>query len=593
MTCPSCGQETPAGRHCVRCGASLEGGGTGRGFAAAPHERVWLPRLVSSLFPQLPRSSARGFHAALIAGLGLVAGLAALRLVPIALVGAALLVPLLTVVYCYVVDVYESVPLLAVAFTIAWGAAFGAGMGLAARAVASSGVDLLDRTSTAHLVTGGVLLPLLAFVLMLAGPLVLLPYRRYNDVLDGAIFGAVTAATFAASQVIVYGVHMFDRGVRPAGEAGPWVIRVLAIAVAQPVLAMAAVGFAAAALWLRFRAAPAERMALGRLGNPVAAVPLAAALVVGGAVAEPLVAGGTWLACLAALAAAALLLLRRAIHVGLREEAAEIPIGAPITCADCRAITPRHTFCANCGVALRALPKARDAGARGTSEGRTSRLAAVLVFGAALASALGAAAALAAIVAAPAPRPLCRPYQPCGRPPIAGAPLVNGVVWRSPDLGFAVEYDADHWHADAQTGDSLTLTTDPDTTLALRGSRGSPRDVLHDQLSSLSSTFLGFTRDPAPENQLLGTNIGLRPGPGGAYIGTLRSPQGSAVQDSMAVMAASDGSVSIVATVVTGAASPDEKARVFGLADQVLKSVAWRSDLRGGGARTLFRGRPG
>ena len=171
---------------------------------------------------------------------------------------------------------------------------------------------------------------------------------------------------------------------------------------------------------------------------------------------------------------------------------------------------------------------------------------------------------------------------------------MNGAVWQSPSLGFAVEYDAARWQVDSQTADSLTLTTKgPDTTLTLRGSRNSPGDLLSDELSSLATTFLGFGRDPAPENELLGTNVGLRPGPGGAYIGTRTGPQGSAVQESMAVMAATDGSVSVVATVVTGAAFPDERAHAFGLADQVLKSVAWPSDLRGSAARAFFHGRAG
>jgi ribosomal protein L32 len=35
----------------------------------------------------------------------------------------------------------------------------------------------------------------------------------------------------------------------------------------------------------------------------------------------------------------------------------EIPIGDAIVCANCHHATLTHTFCGNCGVALRALPK--------------------------------------------------------------------------------------------------------------------------------------------------------------------------------------------------------------------------------------------
>ena len=69
-----------------------------------------------------------------------------------------------------------------------------------------------------------------------------------------------------------------------------------------------------------------------------------------------------WIAALALalLTCAALIVLRYLIHVGLMEEAAEIPIGPDIACPNCGEQTPRHTFCGNCGIALQALPKARQ-----------------------------------------------------------------------------------------------------------------------------------------------------------------------------------------------------------------------------------------
>ena len=66
--------------------------------------------------------------------------------------------------------------------------------------------------------------------------------------------------------------------------------------------------------------------------------------------------GLIWVAVLAAIA---VVLLRRAIHLGLLEEADEIDIGPDVVCANCHRPTPRHSFCGLCGIALRALPKAR------------------------------------------------------------------------------------------------------------------------------------------------------------------------------------------------------------------------------------------
>ena len=44
---------------------------------------------------------------------------------PVALVGAAVLVPALVLIYVYSVDVYEDTPLPVIALTMVWGAAFG------------------------------------------------------------------------------------------------------------------------------------------------------------------------------------------------------------------------------------------------------------------------------------------------------------------------------------------------------------------------------------------------------------------------------------------------------------------------------------
>jgi hypothetical protein len=62
---------------------------------------------------------------------------------------------------------------------------------------------------------------------------------------------------------------------------------------------------------------------------------------------------------IAVLAILGLIWMRLLIHLGLMQEAAEIEIGPPITCPECGALTPYHTFCVNCGIALRALPRGR------------------------------------------------------------------------------------------------------------------------------------------------------------------------------------------------------------------------------------------
>lgn len=134
--CPSCGQETPDGNFCVRCGAPLRSGEAGSApsrsrtqYAAAPHEPLLAPMLVSTLFLHLPRESMVGFRAALGGGAALVVVLAALGLFPVALIAAAMLLPILALRYAVDVDIYEDEPIWAMTLTFVWGALAGVAFG--------------------------------------------------------------------------------------------------------------------------------------------------------------------------------------------------------------------------------------------------------------------------------------------------------------------------------------------------------------------------------------------------------------------------------------------------------------------------------
>jgi hypothetical protein len=217
------------------------------------------------------------------------------------------------------------------------------------------------------LVVQAVLFPLLSVALMLAGPLVLLPYRKFNDVLDGATFGAASAVAFTGAATIATSARFFDEGLRPVAQIWPWIPRLLAYGIAMPVLAGGAAGGVAGALWLRYRSAVRDRGALGALGLPPVALTLAAALVVAGAFAPLVVRPGPALGWLAGLDLIALIWLRQVIHVGLLQEAREADVGPPVVCANCGAVTPAHSFCANCGISLRALPKTAQRGQQATA----------------------------------------------------------------------------------------------------------------------------------------------------------------------------------------------------------------------------------
>lgn len=362
--CSSCGGETPSGNFCVRCGApqgtDFSGSSRGRGhYAAAPHEHVALPFLVSSLFPHLPRASHRWFQIALALAGVVVIALSIARLFPLALIAAAVAMPLLVTLYLFEVDVYEDEPLWAMTLTIAWGAFVGVGFGLLALALTPSVASVLVGGGSRFVVYQGLVLPFCGLFALLGGPLILLRYHRFNSVLDGVTFGAAAAAAFGGAEAITYGIHLMAGGIRPGGAVLPWIWRLTSLGIAMPVLVMGAGAAACAALWLRYRAPARDENALGLVGHAAIALPLAALLVTGGAVGETFLPAGAWLAWLIAFDVVVIVLLRRAIHVGLLEEALKDPIGPEFTCPNCGHQTARHTFCSNCGISLQALPKGR------------------------------------------------------------------------------------------------------------------------------------------------------------------------------------------------------------------------------------------
>lgn len=362
VTCPRCGEDVPSLPVCIRCAARLDAGGsTGTapdraGFAGAPGELASRVAVISTLFPQLPAADLDTFRIAFAAGIVTLIALVVAGAFPVALVGAAVLVPGLVLLYVYSVDVYEDTPIRVIALTMGWGAAWGAVSGFVTNALASAGT-VTGTPRLLEVLLFGAVVPLAGLAFMIAGPLFLLRDRRFNDVLDGATFGVASAAAFVAAQILVGSASLFAGGLQPIGEPVAWIGRILALGVALPVVAAGAAGSVVGAVWLRYRSPVRDRHALGIVGNPPIAAVMAGVLLVATALAAqlpgPIIDVGVQLL----LAAAALIWLRRTLHLGLLQEALEIEVGPDIDCANCGRATPYHTFCGHCGIALRALPK--------------------------------------------------------------------------------------------------------------------------------------------------------------------------------------------------------------------------------------------
>jgi hypothetical protein len=580
--CPSCGRNTASGVYCAHCGAVLHPVGAERGghFAAEPHQHLLTPSVVSTLFPHLPLRGHNTFRALLLTGILLMGSLALAGLFPVALIAAAVLVPLLVVLYLREVDLYEEEPIKVLALTVLWGAATGVGVGFLSDAVANSGAVLASQTTGHAVLWNGFLLPLIGLVVVLIGPLVLLPYRNFNDVLDGVTFGGAAAVTFAGAELLTHSSEFLAGGLAPVGLVAWWTLRVLTLGVAVPVLAAAAVGALAGALWLRFRAPQTDSRAHKLLAQPVLAVLFAAVLLVGSALLQLYVDPWGALAAVVALAIVALIWLRLLIHVGLIEEQTEGGRSGE-HCTNCGRSVFRGAFCSYCGVAVRALPKA------GREHGRKERGLLIGRFAVGLAVLVGAAVIVMALVEPGAYRGPCTAGRPCANPPqLTGAPGAGPKshrltrVWVS-SLGLRVSYDATEWHVVSSSANELDVTLGSDLELAIQTSSQptvSDAQLVANQLAFLRGRYPDLALDTA--HPLLSASVGPVLGQGGFYAGH-DAVNGRPVE--VLIEAATQGDVSAVVSVwtseqaqssINGIASPFP---VFVNADALLEGVHWPS----------------
>ncbi len=373
VECPMCGRVVPDGAFCGACGAHL--GGTAAAsahrryaYAADPAQHVLHPSIVSTLFPHLPHRQRRPFQIAVGLTLLLLIVLSLARLTGPAIAVAALAIPLIYLLYLYQVEVYEDEPVLIVGATLVLGVVVGA---VWAYVTGPRITQILLRDNTfgvtaGNVALGGVVLPLVAQALMLLGALALYSRRRYDEALDGFTFGAAGAFGFTLAVTIVTLLPTLHQGLQSNVPVGSNLLDILQRGLLTPLINASTTGLLAGALWLR-------RGPIRRLRFHAIAVSWGA--VVAGVVVVRVFLGLVSVLLLdplrnAAAQAIALVLLivwvRVAIHQMLLTEAVETPIGPATPCSHCHYVVPRMAFCANCGIATRATPKA--------GSGRTHRV---------------------------------------------------------------------------------------------------------------------------------------------------------------------------------------------------------------------------
>jgi hypothetical protein len=364
MRCPHCGRETPSGHYCAYCGARLstraphEPQQRRHAFAANPNEHVFHPAIVSTFFPHLSPQRAHQLRWILLGGLAVVLLIGLARYVPIAIAAAALLVPVLYLLYFYDVQIYEDEPLPVLAATFALSAVLGAAVSLAFFPVIRSLYRPVFGPKPGFVLLTGVGLPLLAQALMLVGPLLLFVFRRrFDEVLDGLAFGVASGLGFAAAQSIVYSWLLITGPFQRAGSATSWALPLLRIGLLAPLLDAATTGLICAALWLWRDPQPAARdlgllasvpgaLLLAALGQVVPATGVA---LLGGQIVDLLWYGGALLALILAL--------RHVLHIGLLAKARALGHGGTLRCPHCFHEVPDVPFCPHCGLAMRSTAR--------------------------------------------------------------------------------------------------------------------------------------------------------------------------------------------------------------------------------------------
>jgi hypothetical protein len=235
---------------------------------ATVQEPVLQPTILSTFFPHLGPRHQQLFRWAFL-GLGtLVVLLIAARFIPLALVVAALAVPMIYLAHFYVSEIYEQEPVWVLGCTFAAGAVLGALLNLALYRLTLSQmrftVDGLSPRPGYVLLTV-VLVPIVAQAMMLVGPVVLYVWQpHFDDLVDGLSFGVASGLGFSAAQSLLLSWRTITGAFQPSGPVVSWVLPILRIAFLAPLLSAATTGLICTALWLRRR-----RLRAGRRDDPL------------------------------------------------------------------------------------------------------------------------------------------------------------------------------------------------------------------------------------------------------------------------------------------------------------------------------------
>ena len=278
----------------------------------------------------------------------------------VAILLAAIVLPIALIVTLDRVDVFDREPALILLGIGTAGSAAGILIGLlngffldefwdenavnriGAVGLAGELVGRLEHPPLAIYALAGVVVPGLSVAAMLAAPVAARRWPAFrNEAMDGVTLGAAAAGGFALGSTLVH-LWPLISGDRVEGTVADWTVAVLSIVVFRPVILMTIAALVGLAIW---------QFDLSRDTRDMI-VPLAAGLV--GAVGFAIIGllaeqSGAAVQFLFSLAVAGLLLgagrfsLKKAIDFDRTQL-----VGSRVVCPTCRRVTPAGKFCAFC-----------------------------------------------------------------------------------------------------------------------------------------------------------------------------------------------------------------------------------------------------
>ena len=347
MECPHCG--TPHGaaaRFCARCGTPLHPHvNREEHFAAHPDEPVRALALLSTLLPHVSGRRHHLYRNAVMLALVASAVAAAFGVLSVALICAALALPAIVLTYLHDHHIWRDEPLPVIAAGFVLALLFGLGVGWldnhwTPKVLIGTGNSL---PPTAQILEVGIVVPVIAFVLLLVAPLAVTAKPVFRHALDAVNVSSLAGAALSLGMSIVIQHGAFSNLRADSVDPGRAFFIAMTLGFAQPVL----FSTAAAIATMRIRRANA---------NPTGGVAAGLLLVVVYELATVLLGGygarGIVLTALIAafLAAVGLLLVRHELHDALIAEAKDALAADSQTAR--AAVTGQH--CAHCGVELAA-----------------------------------------------------------------------------------------------------------------------------------------------------------------------------------------------------------------------------------------------